>query len=151
MGKTIAQNRKARYDYFIEDEYEAGIILIGAEVKSLREGRCSIKESYVSIEDGEAFLVNAHIDPYDKASKFVNQEPRRKRKLLLHKREINKLLAKSQKGGYTIISLSMYFNGKGIVKIKIATAKGKKKYDKRQTVKDRDWERDKRNLLGKDE
>ena len=150
MSKTIAQNRKARYDYHIEDEYEAGIILIGAEVKSLREGRCSIKESYVSIEDGEAFLINAHIDRYDKASKFVNQEPRRKRKLLLHRREINKLLAKSQKGGYTIISLSIYFNNKGIAKLKIATAKGKKKHDKRETEKQRDWERDKRNLLGKD-
>lgn len=147
MGQTIAQNRKARHDYLIEDEYEAGIILIGAEVKSLREGRCSIKESYVSIEDGEAFLINAHIDRYEKASKFVNHEPRRKRKLLLHKREINKLLAKSQKGGYTIIALSLYFNGKGIAKLKIATAKGKKKHDKRQTEKDRDWERDKRNLL----
>lgn len=147
MGKTITQNRKARHNFTIEDEYEAGIVLIGTEVKSLRQGHCSIMESYVSIEDGEAFLVNAHIDPYDQGSKFVQQEPRRRRKLLLHKKEIKKLLAKSQKGGYTIIALSMYWNDQGKAKLKIATAKGKKKYDKRETEKQRDWERDKRSML----
>lgn len=149
MSKTIAQNRKTRYNYTIGDEFEAGIVLIGSEVKSLRLGHCSIAESYISIEDGEAFLINAHIDLYEHRSMFIEQEPRRKRKLLLHKREIKKLLAKSQKEGYTIISLSMYFNNSGKVKIKIATAKGKKNYDKRETEKRRDWERDKRNLIGK--
>jgi len=146
MGKSISQNRKVRHNYTIDDEYEAGIVLQGNEVKSLAVGQCSIAESYVTIEGNEAFLVNAHIDPYDLGSKFVAQEPRRRRKLLLHKREIKNLLVKSQQGGYTIVALSMYFNDTGKVKLKIATARGKKNYDKRATEKQRDWDRDKRNL-----
>ncbi len=142
--KTIATNRKARHNYFIEDEWEAGIVLVGSEVKSLRANHCSIAESYVSIEDREAFLVNAHIDPYKEAR--VNHEPRRHRKLLLNRREINKLIAKSQREGYTILPLSLYFNDKGKAKVKIAVAKGKKKYDKRESEKRKEWERNKKQL-----
>lgn len=148
MSKTVAQNRRARHDYTIEDEYEAGIMLTGPEVKSLRNGKCSIMESYVTIDDNEAFLVNAHIDPYEQANApNQNHEPRRRRKLLLHRREINKLIAKSQREGYTIIALSVYFNNRGIAKIKIATAKGKKNYDKREAEKRKEWNREKTGLL----
>lgn len=147
MSKTIAQNRRARYDYTIDDEYEAGIMLTGPEVKSLRNGKCSIMESYVSIDGNEAFLVNAHIDPYEQANApNYTHEPRRLRKLLLHRKEINKLVAKSQREGYTIIPLSMYFNSRGIAKLKIATGKGKKKYDKRETEKRKTWEREKKSI-----
>lgn len=148
MSKTVAQNRKARHDYLIEDEYEAGLVLTGPEVKSLRNGRCSIMESYVTVDGNEAFLVNAHIDPYEQANApNSTQEPRRRRKLLLHRKEINKLIAKSQREGYTIIALSVYFNDRGLAKIKIATGKGKKKYDKREAEKRKDWNREKSDLL----
>jgi len=147
MSKMIAQNRKVRHDYFIEDKFEAGIMLVGSEVKSLRAGHCSIAESYVSIEDGEVWLINAHIEVYKMATAFATHLPTRRRKLLLNKREIKKLLDKSKRGGYTIVSLSMYFNAKGKVKLEIATGKGKKKHDKRETEKQRDWDRDKRSML----
>ena len=147
MSKTVAQNRRARHDYLIDDEYEAGLVLTGPEVKSLRNGKCSIMESYITIDGNEAFLVNAHIDPYEQANApNENHEPRRRRKLLLHRREINKLIAKSQREGYTIIALSVYFNNRGMAKIKIATAKGKKKYDKREAEKQKDWRREERDL-----
>jgi len=148
MSKTVAQNRRARHDYLIEDEYEAGMVLTGPEVKSLRNGRCSIMESYITIDGNEAFLVNAHIDPYEQANTpNLTHEPKRRRKLLLHRREINKLIAKSQREGYTIIALSVYFNDRGIAKIKIATGKGKKKYDKREAEKRKDWNREKNILM----
>ena len=145
MIKLIAQNRRARHDYFIEDEYEAGIILTGAEVKSLRNGRCSIAESYVSIDNNEAFLINAHVDPYEQANQL--HENKRPKKLLLHRREINKLISRSQREGYSIIPLLLYFNDKGKAKVKIATAKGKKKYDKRETEKRKEWKKEKRNMM----
>lgn len=147
MSKTVAQNRRARHDYLIEDEYEAGLVLTGPEVKSLRNGKCSIMESYITIDGNEAFLVNAHIDPYEQANApNEHHDPRRRRKLLLHRREISKLIAKSQREGYTIIALSVYFNNRGIAKIKIATGKGKKKYDKREAEKRKEWNREKSSL-----
>jgi len=134
-------NRRARYDYFIEDTYEAGIILIGSEVKSLRAGQASLNEAFISEEKGELFLMNCHINPYKQAR--VNPEPVRPRKLLCRKREISKILGAVAKKGYTCIPLKIYFNSRGLAKVEIATAKGKQSHDKRQSIKDRDWERQK--------
>jgi len=138
--KTIATNRKARHDYFIFDTFEAGIVLRGSEIKSLRAGHVSIKEAYIRIENNEAWLIDAYIAPYDQASHF-NHEPRRKRKLLLHRREINKLFNKVQQKSMTIIPLRLYLKN-GLAKIEIAVAKGKKQYDKRQTIAKRDAQRE---------
>ncbi|MDD9874448.1 MAG: SsrA-binding protein SmpB [Gammaproteobacteria bacterium] len=143
---TIALNRKARFDYFIEQEFEAGVALQGWEVKSLRDGRAQLKESYVTVADGEVFLVGAHFSPLQSASSHVNPEPTRRRKLLLHKKEINKLIGAVERDRYTIAPLSLYWK-RGRVKVKIALARGKRQYDKRQTVKQRDWERDKQRLF----
>jgi len=145
-SNTIAVNRKARYDYAIEDQFEAGIVLEGWEVKSLREGRGQLKESYVSIYKGEVFLVGAHFSPLTSASTHVNPEPTRRRKLLLHKKEISKLIGATEREGYTIVPLSLYWQ-RGKAKVKIALAKGKKQYDKRQSIKQRDWDRQKQRLL----
>ncbi len=138
--KLIANNKKARFDYFIEDTYEAGIALHGTEVKSLRMGKCSIKESFIRIEKGEMFVYNMHISPYEKGNIF-NKDPLRVRKLLLHKYEINKLEAKMAQKGYTIVPLNVYFN-KGLVKVEIGLAKGKKLYDKRQDIAKKDQRRE---------
>ena len=146
---TIALNRKARFDYFIEQEFEAGVELQGWEVKSLREGRAQLKESYVTILHGELFLIGAHFAPLGTASTHVNPDPVRSRKLLLHKKEIGGLIGSSERAGYTIVPLSLYWKG-GRVKAKIGLAKGKKQYDKRQTIKEREWERDKRRVLKAD-
>ena len=144
--KIIADNRKARYAYAIDDTLEAGIVLTGSEVKSLRSGKTTIGESYAHAKDGEIFLVNAYIPEYTKASRF-NHEPKRTRKLLLHKREMAKLAAATQREGMTLIPLKLYFNTKGIAKIELGIAKGKKLHDKRDTEKQRDWARDKARLL----
>ncbi|MGZ3306223.1 MAG: SsrA-binding protein SmpB [Asticcacaulis sp.] len=145
--KVIADNRRARFDYFLENGVEAGISLTGTEVKSLRNGRANIAESYVSIENGtELALVNADIPIYTQANRF-NHEPRRIRKLLLHRREIDRLLISVQREGLTIIPTKLYFNDKGRVKLEIALAKGKKVHDKRETEANRDWQRDKARLL----
>ena len=141
--KLIANNKKAYHDYFIEDKYEAGICLHGTEVKSLRMGRCSIKESFIRIEDGEVYVYNMHISPYEKGNIF-NKDPLRIRKLMLHKYEINKLLGKMAEKGYTVVPLQVYFKG-SLVKVEIGLAKGKKLYDKRETIKNRDIEREKKN------
>ena len=138
--KLIANNKKARFDYFIEDTYEAGIALHGTEVKSLRMGKCSIKESFIRIEKGEMFVYNMHISPYEKGNIF-NKDPLRVRKLLLHKYEINKLQAQMAQKGYTIVPLNVYFN-KGLVKVEIGLAKGKKLYDKRQDIAKKDQRRE---------
>ncbi len=138
--KLIANNKKARFDYFIEDTYEAGIALHGTEVKSLRMGKCSIKESFIRIEKGEMFVYNMHISPYEKGNIF-NKDPLRVRKLLLHKYEINKLEAKMAQKGYTIVPLNVYFS-KGLVKVEIGLAKGKKLYDKRQDIAKKDQRRE---------
>ena len=144
--KIIADNRKARYAYAIGDTLEAGIMLTGSEVKSLRSGKTTIGESYAQAKDGELWLVNCYIPEYTKASRF-NHEPKRTRKLLVHKREVAKLSAAIQREGMTLVPLKMYFNAKGKAKVELGIAKGKKLHDKRETEKKRDWARDKARLL----
>lgn len=137
--KTLASNRKARHEFFIEDTIEAGIALKGTEVKSVRQGKISIKESYAAIEDGEAFIYNMHISPYEQGN-INNVDPLRKRKLLLHSREIRRLFAAVMQKGYTLVPLTVYLRN-GLVKIQLAVAKGKRLYDKRETIAKRDAER----------
>lgn len=144
--KLIAENRRARFDYFIEDTVEAGLMLTGTEVKSLRMGKANIAESYAAVEGNEIVLVNADIPPYSKANRF-NHEPRRPRKLLLHRRQIDRLVGAVHRDGLTIIPTKLYWNDKGIAKLEIGLAKGKKLHDKRETVAQRDWERDKARLM----
>lgn len=145
-GHIAAQNRKARHDYFIEEVVEAGIMLLGTEVKSLRAGRASIAESFAGPIEGELYLLNAHIPEYDSASVF-NHEPKRPRKLLLHKRELNKLMGSVQRGGMTLVPLAIRFNERGMAKVDLALARGKHNYDKRASIKDRDWQRQKSRLM----
>ena len=141
--KIIAQNRRARYEYFIETEYEAGIVLQGSEIKSLRTGKANIQDSYIEFDkNGELFLINSYIAPYKLATIF-NHEPTRKRKLLLKKREISKIINKIKLKGFTCIPLVLYINNKNYAKVKIAIAKGKKLYDKRESIKERDFKREK--------
>jgi SsrA-binding protein len=144
--KIVADNRKARRNFEIEETFEAGMALQGSEVKSLRNGKANIAESYASVEDGEIFLVNANIPSYKQAGRF-NHEPRRPRKLLLHKREIDKLIGAVQREGMTIVPLKLYFNERGIAKLDLAIARGKKLHDKRETEKKRDWQRQKARLM----
>lgn len=139
IGKIVAKNRKARHDYFIEDTIEAGIVLKGTEVKSIRQGRLNLKDSFASIDEGEAYINNMHISPYEQGN-IYNVDPVRKRKLLLHKKEINKLVGYIQQKGYSLIPLSVYFK-RGKVKVEIGIAKGKKLYDKRADIAKRDAER----------
>ena len=141
----IAENRKARHEYEIEDRIEAGLILLGSEVKSLRTGRASIAESYAGEDGGRLMLFNANIPIYEPAR--VNHEPKRPRELLVKARERNKLLGLIRREGMTLVPLSLYFNDKGLAKISLGLAKGRKKQDKRQAAKDRDWSRDKARLL----
>ena len=138
--KIISNNRKARFNYFFKEFYEAGIALKGSEVKSLREGKANISESYAFDHHGEMYLVNSHIPSY-KESSYNNHNPRRNRKLLLNKREINKLMGRINREGFTLIPTKLYFK-KGKAKVEIAVAKGKKQYDKRHTKKKRDWDRE---------
>jgi len=145
-SKMIADNRKARYAYAIDSVLEAGIVLTGSEVKSLRNGKVTISESYAQAKDGEIFLVNAYIPEYTQASRF-NHEPKRTRKLLVRKTEIAKLSIAAQREGMTLIPLKMYFNPRGVAKLELGVAKGKKLHDKRETEKQRDWQRDKARLL----
>jgi SsrA-binding protein len=145
--KIIATNRKARHDFFIEDRFEAGIVLQGSEIKSIRAGRVSLREAYVSTDGEEAWLVNAHIAPYDPASR-MNHDPKRRRKLLLHKREIYKLYDSVRQKGYTIVPTSMYLKS-GRAKVEIALARGKRKYDKRREIAKRDAEREISRSLGR--
>jgi SsrA-binding protein len=144
--KVIADNRKARFAYAIDDTLEAGLMLTGSEVKSLRTGKATIAESYAHAKDGELFLVNAYIPEYTQASRF-NHEPKRTRKLLVHKKEANRLSMAIRREGMTLIPLRLYFNPKGIAKIQLGVAKGKKLHDKRETEKQRDWQRDKARLM----
>lgn len=146
-NKTVADNRKAFFDYHIEDKFEAGIQLKGTEVKSLRLGQCSLKESHVGPHQGDLVLINAHIPEYQQASQQLQHDPGRIRKLLLHKRELHKLLGAVTRGGYTIIPLRLYFNDKGLAKVEIALAKGKQMHDKRETKKRQDWERSKARII----
>jgi len=144
--RPIAQNRKARHEYIIESTLEAGVMLTGSEVKSLRQGRCSIGEAYAHEQGGELYLRGMHISPYEAATRR-NHEPLRPRKLLVHRRELAKLLGQVQRGGYTLVPLSIYFNARGIAKVELALARGKRKADKRGTEKKRDWSRQKARLL----
>ncbi len=144
--KVIAENRRARYDYAIEDDLEVGIMLQGSEVKSLRQGGSNIADSYANVEDGELWLINGYIAPYEQAKTWGHEE-RRKRKLLVSKRELARLWSATQREGMTLVPLVMYFNHKGRVKMKIGIAKGKKTQDKRATEAKRDWDRQKQRLL----
>ena len=144
--KVIAENRRARHDYAIEEDLEVGIILMGSEVKSLRVGQSNIAESYASVEDGELGLINGYIAPYEQAKTWGHEE-RRKRKLLCSRRELARLWNATKREGMTIVPLVMYFNDRGLVKLKIGIAKGKKLHDKRATDAKRDWDRQKQRLL----
>jgi len=139
--KTVAENRRARFEYFIEDKLEAGIMLTGTEVKSLRFGEGSIAESYAEVKGGEVWLVNSNVPEFSHGNRF-NHEPKRPRKLLLHEREIARLTGAVERKGMTLVPLSIYFNGRGRAKVELALARGKNVADKRQTVKDRDWKRE---------
>jgi len=146
--KIVCQNRKARHDYFIDDIYEAGLVLIGPEVKSLREGRASLRDSYARVKDGELFLHNVHITPYPFAH-HLNLDPTRTRKLLMQKREIRRLIGKTEEKGYSLIPLSIYLL-RGIIKVELALAKGKKKYDKRYALREKEMKRELNQLKKKD-
>ena len=145
-GRIAAQNRKARHNYFIDETVEAGLVLTGTEVKSLREGRANIGEAYAKTQDGELFLVNAHISEYSGGNR-LNHEPLRPRKLLLRKREIGRLAGAVQRKGVTLVPLEIYFNDRGLAKVRLGVARGKRQYDKRATAKERDWQRQKGRLL----
>ena len=144
--KLVAENRRARFDYMIEESLEAGVQLVGTEVKALRAGRANIAESYASAEQGELWLINANIPIYAPASRF-NHEPTRPRKLLVRRRELSKLRAAVEREGRTLVPLELYFNARGIAKLKLALAKGKKAHDKREASKDRDWKRQQARLM----
>jgi SsrA-binding protein len=143
--RVIAENRKARFDYFIEERYEAGLVLQGWEVKSLRAGRAQLKESYVYVKGGQAFLFGAHLSPLNSASSHVVADPIRTRKLLLNAKEIENLAISADREGYTLVPLELYWKN-GRAKLQIGIAKGKKQYDKRAVEKERDWQRDKQRL-----
>lgn len=145
-GTLVAQNRKARHDYAITETLEAGIVLDGTEVKSLRQGHASIAEAYAEAKGGEIYLINAHIPEYDSAKHF-GHTPKRPRKLLLHRREISKLVGAVRRKGMTLVPLSIYFNRRGIAKVSLALAEGKRKVDKRAAVKEQEWKRQKERLL----
>jgi len=145
-SNTIASNKKARFDFFIEEEFEAGIALEGWEVKSMRAGRVQLKESYVIINNGELFLFGAHISPLNTASTHINPDPTRSRKLLMKRYEISRLIGKVERAGYTIAPLALYW-ARGRAKLKIGLAKGKKQHDKRASIKERDWKREQQRIL----
>ena len=144
--KVVAENRRARFDYFVEDRFEAGIALVGTEVKALRQGEGSIAESYETVDGDEIWLINSHIPEYSHGNR-LNHDPRRQRKLLLSERQIAKLNGAITRQGLTLVPLSIYFNGRGRAKVELALARGKKVHDKRETVKERDWKREQQRLL----
>jgi SsrA-binding protein len=145
-GKLVAENRKARFNYDIEEKLEAGIALLGSEVKSLRTGKANIADSYAASEGGELYLINAHIAEYTQAGR-ANHEPTRRRKLLVHRREMGRLAGAIKKDGMTLVPLKLYFNERGIAKVELGLGKGKKLHDKRETEKKRDWDRQKGRLM----
>jgi SsrA-binding protein len=147
LNKTVAENRKARYEYFITETYEAGIMLSGTEVKSLRKGQANITEAYASEENGGMALINCYIPELNSVGRFFQHEPRRPRRLLLHKREIAKMIIATQRKGMTIIPLAIYFNDRGMAKLKLGLGEGKKLHDKRATEKTRDWNREKQRVM----
>ena len=144
--KVVAENRRARFDYAVEDKFEAGLALHGTEVKALRAGEATIAESYAEAKDGEVWLINANIPEYSHGNR-LNHEPKRPRKLLLNQREINKLMGAVERKGMTMVPLSIYFNKTGRAKVELGLAKGRKAQDKREYIKDRDWKRDKQRVL----
>jgi SsrA-binding protein len=144
--KIIAQNKKARFDFFIEEEFEAGIVLVGSEVKSVRAGKVSLNDSYAGDIDGEMFAFNLYIQEYNEANQF-NHQSRRPRKLLFHKKQIGKLIGKVRTKGYTLVLLSIYFNKANRVKVQVGLAKGKKLHDKRAALKEKEWEREKKEVF----
>ncbi|MGN6497888.1 MAG: SsrA-binding protein SmpB [Tsuneonella sp.] len=144
--KVVAENRRARFDYAVEDKFEAGIALQGTEVKALRAGEASIAESYAEVRGGEVWLVNANVPEFSHGNRF-NHEPRRPRKLLLHAREVDRLTGAVERKGMTLVPLSIYFNGRGRAKVELALAKGRQAQDKREYIKDRDWQRDKARIM----
>lgn len=144
--QVVAQNRKARHNYFIDDVFEAGLMLAGTEVKSLRQGKANIGDAYAADQNGEIWLYNVNIPEYDSGG-YVRHEPKRARKLLLHKREIAKLAGAVQREGVTLVPLAIYFNKRGIAKVELGLARGKKQYDKRETAKKRDWDKARQRLL----
>jgi SsrA-binding protein len=146
-GKLIAENRRARYDYFLEQTFEAGLALTGSEVKSLRNGRANIAESYAAVQGSEIMLVNADIPPYAQAGPYFNHEPRRHRKLLLKRKEIDRLIGAVQRDGRTLIPTRLFWSDKGLAKLEVAVATGKKAHDKREATAERDWQRDKARLM----
>ena len=145
--KYAAQNRRARFDFFIDDVLEAGIMLTGSEVKSLRGGRASVNEAYAGLKGGELFLFNAYIPEYLQAGRIDQHEPKRPRKLLVRRRELDKLAAGIKQNGVTLVPMSVYFNDRGFAKVEIGLATGKKKHDKRESEKERSWQRDKARLM----
>ena len=146
MTQLIAENRRARFDYFLDETHEAGLILTGTEVKALRQGRANIAESYVGVEGRELALINAHIPEYGPANRF-NHEPRRQRRLLMHRRELDKLIGAAQREGRTLVPTRLYFNDRGLVKLEVALARGKKAHDKRAAESERDWKREQGRLM----
>lgn len=144
--KTVAENRRARFDYAIEDKFEAGLMLQGTEVKALRAGEATISESYAEVKDGQVWLINANIPEYSHGNR-ENHEAKRPRKLLLNQREINKLMGAVERKGMTLVPMSVYFNRTGRAKVELALGKGRKSQDKREYIKDRDWKRDKARLM----
>lgn len=147
VRKTVAQNKKARHDYAIEDVFEAGLVLKGTEVKSLRQGRCSLVDAYASVQDGEVWLLGAHIPEYTEGT-WTNHEPRRPRKLLLHRGEIERLVGKTRESGFALVPLALYFSG-GRAKVEIALGRGRKAHDKRQVLAERDAQKQIRDALGR--
>jgi SsrA-binding protein len=145
--KTVAENRKARHEYFISDTYEAGLQLLGTEVKSLRKGQANIAESYATFEDGGMWLINSYIPEHQSSGKFFQHEPRRKRRLLMRKPEMHKLAIAIERKGMTLVPLELYFNPRGIAKLRIGLAEGKKLHDKRQDAAKRDWNRQKARIM----
>ena len=145
--RVVAENRQARFEYFLTDDVEAGLMLTGTEVKALRKGQANITESYASTEEGGLWLINAYIPEYQGAGRYFQHEPRRKRRLLLHKKEIHKISIAIERQGMTLIPLELYFNARGIAKLKLAVAEGKKLHDKREASKQRDWNREKARIM----
>lgn len=147
VNQTVAENRKARFEYHLEEMFQAGIVLVGTEVKSLRLGQCSLNEAFAGEHNGEIWLYNSHIPEYMQAGKHLQHQPKRPRKLLLNQREINKLIGSITRDGYTLVPTRLYFDARGRAKLEIALAKGKQLHDKRATTKDRDWGREKQRIM----
>jgi SsrA-binding protein len=146
LNKLISTNKKAKFNFFLEEKYEAGLVLFGSEVKAIRLGKVSIEDSYVILRKGELYLISSYVGTYNQAS-ILNHDPKRARKLLLNSKEVKKITGKALLKGYSVVACSLYFNAKNLIKIEIAIGKGKKLYDKRESIKHRDWERKKSHLL----